>query len=237
MKPRLIVLSVVAFFLLAIPVAGAPSNDPLRFVLDSRHTANPVDYLTWCGDCGGIDYTTGDPWVVNPRSNWPYGFPVVSGPSIEPGCLWDTDDSYRYSSQGNVFAAGASLSVTECRYSAVEGGGPLLLTDILIWSPSPDLDVTESWAWNQTTVSTSVTPTFDPAVHLWRYFDCIRSPRPPFGTPLVTVPDSHGGQAVTQLVSVTVSNPTSKKLLKTGGVIEAGTQFGVLQGCTSWRTP
>src|SRR5258706_16001461 len=87
---------------LSIP-AQAYSNAPMVFGLIQQgslghHTADPVDHLTWCGDCSGTDYTTGSPWVVNPHDSWPFGLPTNG--AFEPGCMWDSDDSYSYVSTG-----------------------------------------------------------------------------------------------------------------------------------------
>jgi hypothetical protein len=66
--------------------------------------------------------------------------------------------------------------------------------------------------------------------------DCIQSPR--FNGTLLTIPDSNGGQAVPELLTVTVTN-TGRKTGKTGGVISSNYSQGELQanGCHSFRTP
>lgn len=218
---RLIAVLVALIVVLELPAAASsgPSNDPLAFSMQSGssgHQINqPVDFLTWCGDCGGVDYTTGSPWVVNPTN-----------------CMWDSDDNYSYTSSGNVLAAGASVSVSECLY----GGGAQLPTDIVLQSSSPNLLVTETWTWTGGgTVTAIVTPILDQQGHAWRYFDCIRTPVA--DGPLVTIPDSNGGQAVPGRITVVVSNPTSQKVGKTGGALEAGGINGGSRGCVTYRTP
>lgn len=240
MRRALAVVAVAALVIVAAVDAGAPSNDPLVWTLDTHHTAQPVDFLTWCGDCVFTDYTTQEPWVVNPRTNYPYDLPAVPGPSREPGCMWDTDDSYSYVSSGNVLVPGASPSVTECRYSGDLGNEPFLLTDVSVRSPSPDLLVTETWTWETTAGTASVTamipPTWEQATHSWRYFDCVRSPQPQGGV-WIDIPGSHGGRAIGQLIVVTVTNPTTRKVTKTGGVVDSGIIYGSMRGCSTWHLP
>jgi hypothetical protein len=227
-RQLLLILAVVwiaALFGVRSAIAG-PSNDPLRFEFDyglaGHHTAQPVDYLTWCGDCGGVDYHTGTPWVVNPRTTWPYN--LTPGPLPgEPGCMWDTDDRYKYVNTGNVLAAGASASTTECLYAG-DLGYPSRNHDIYVLSPSPNLLVTMKTEWSRTVIATIV-PVYDAGLHAWRYLGCYRAPQA-IGDQAVTIPDSNGGQAVPQLVTVTVANPTSQKIGKTGAVIAMGLAFG-----------
>lgn len=226
-----------------LPAAAAYSNDPLTFVAIDHHDAVPVDYLTWCGDCVLTDYHDGAPWVVNPGTNWPYQIPPFPPGPLQSGCMWDTDDFYIYQSSGNVLAAGATASVDECRYYGL-GHAPALLTDIVFSSPSPNLLVRESWTWDQggtpVTVTATVVPVFDAANHNWRYFDCIASPPASVNGntgSVVEVPGSNGGQVVPQLVALSVTNPTSQKVTKTGGIFESGIQAGGSRGCQVWRAP
>src|SRR6185503_331317 len=175
------------------PASAGPSNAPLAFVLgfgiDGHHVVSPVDYLTWCGDCGGVDYHTGSPWVVNPRTTWPYLLAAGPAPG-EPGCMWDTDDRYKYLSSGNVLAAGASVSTIECIYAG-DLGYPARNHDIYVVSPSPDLIVTMRTEWSRTVVAT-VVPTYDVGLHAWKYLGCYRSPQAT-GEQAAAIPDSNGG--------------------------------------------
>ena len=173
------------------------SNDPLTFVLDDRKINQPVDHETWCGDCFGQDYTTQEPWVTNPTE-----------------CMWDLDDEFRYTNVGNVLNAGATASVSECLYK----GTQLVRGVTVLSSPSPALVVTYSFTWAEGSESYVITPTF--SAHRWHYDGCI-APRILGGTE-VEVPGSHGGTAVPVQVTVTVHNPTTKKITQTGGGIDFG---------------
>jgi hypothetical protein len=224
---------------LSAPAVAGP-NDPVVFSLpqqgdQSHHTADPVDYLTWCGDCIGTDYTTGAPWVVNPHDSWPYFLPTNG--AFEPGCMWDSDDHYNWASSGAVVAANTTVGITECRYAAgfgTNGCCPQLATDVLITSASSALVVQEKWQWGVTTVTHAIPAVFDSVAHNWRYFGCVWSPPLVSGDTLVTIPNSHGGTAVPQLITVTITNPTGQKIGKTGGVIESGLIAGMVRGCSSW---
>lgn len=224
--------------LLLSSAAQAGPNDSLawqlQYGLSGHHTAQPVDYLTWCGDCSTVDYTTGTPWVVNPRTSWPYNLPTFGSP--EPGCMWDSDDLFNYVSSGNVLAAGASVGITECIYAGTLYYHPFGLD---ITSSSPDLRITETWTWDGGSASLTVPPpTFDTTVHLWRYIDCVYTPTAPQTAQLVTIPGSNGGQALPQLMTVNVTNPTSQKIGKTGGQIalDRNTDYYAI-GCRSYRQP
>lgn len=221
----------------AKPVRAAGPTD-LTFALNGlgdngHHTVDPIDQLTWCGDCVGIDYTTGEPWVVNPHDNWPYGLPTNG--AQQTGCAWDSDDRWSYVSTGNVIAAGATATVTECRYST-EGGYSKLLMDVGITSPSSALLVSIRWQWDTGFVVHPVLPTFDSGDHKWHYFECVDS-APPLGGTEVTIPNSHGGVSIPSLITVTVTNPTSQKIGKTGGFIEGGQLNGLSRGCASPWNP
>lgn len=222
--------------------AAGPSNDPLTFQLQygqtGHQTFDPVGWQTWCGDCFNVDYTTGTPWVVNPRSSWPYNLPTNG--AAEPGCMWDQDDTFDYLSSGNVLAAGASAGVTECIYAGTNPGAHSYgYFGALIRSPSPDLVITETWTWAGGSVTTvAPAPVFDQATRSYKYLDCLITPWPAYGTPLVTIPGSNGGQAVPQLMTVSLSNPTSQKVGKTGGTFD----YGLIDtenelGCQGYRQP
>jgi len=182
----------------------------LLFVQTQQHIAEPVDYLTWCGDCVGIDYTTGSPWVVNPST-----------------CMWDSDDNYKYASEGSVLRSGATASVNECRYAS-NTLTPTLPTVIDVMSPSPDLLVAEKWSWAGGAVLQHVPAVADGRKYLYR--TCAISPQP-IDVPLVTIPNSHGGMAVPQQITVSVTNPTARTVRKTGGIIEAGLIPWIQAGC------
>lgn len=217
------IFAVLAALVLALPAAGQ-GNDPLMFHArfgDAGHNiSQPVDYLTWCGDCIGVDYTTGTPWVVNPTP-----------------CSWDSDDFFSYVSEGSVLASDATAGMSECVYAGADPGAhPYRYLGVFLQSASPDLLVTETWAWDGGSLSTTTSPSYDQSLHAWRYFDCIQAP---FAQePLVEVSGSNGGFAFPQAVSVTVTN-TGRKALKTGGVISSNYSQGELQlkGCLSFRVP
>lgn len=242
-----------ALALLLIPAAaakhpsphGSISSEPLSFYLYQNDLSQPVDYLTWCGDCVNIDYTAGSPWVVNPGTYWPFADLSFLGAPVSslPGCLWDSDDGYQYQSSGGVLAGGASVTVRECRYAGGKGG-PYHPTDIWLQSSSPDLVVSETWTWDAATVTATISPVRDQTSRLWTYFDCLYSPPDPGGATdggsKVEIPGSHGGYAIPQRVDVTVANPSWRKASKTGGVIEAGLVQGANRGCGSigwWHFP
>jgi hypothetical protein len=232
MKKALALVLALGLLAGAKPLAG-PSDDGMVFNLVGHHVVDPVDRQTWCGDCIGVDYTTGSPWTINPHDSWPYFLP--SQGAVQTGCMWDADDYYRYASTGNTLGAGVSLSITECRY-ATPDLHPTFLTNIGITSSSPDLIVTERWSWTTGTLTHAIPAIFDTTSHKWSYFACLMSPGATGGTP-TQVPNSHDGVAVPQLITVTVTNPTTRKINKTGGVIESGIISGQGRGCTSWTTP
>jgi len=211
---------------LSIPVQAGP-NDPLAFGLlyglNGHHTADPVDYETWCGDCVGVDYQTGTPWVVNPHTSWPYNIPLAD---FQPGCMWDSDDHYDYINSGSVLAAGVSTSVTECWYAI---GAVSADTDIGITSSSSALLVTETFTWDAGSTTVTISPILT-TTRAWSYFGCIPLPPTPGGT-FQTIPGSNGGTAIPELVTVTVANPTTHKIGQTGGFIESGVQAYNARGC------
>ena len=234
---KLVVAATAAIWLTAAPLTMAGPNDPMVFGLpqlndQNHHTADPVDGQTWCGDCVGTDWTTGTPWVVNPHDNWPYGLPTYG--EFEPGCMWDSDDSYSWVTSGNVLAAGATASVTECIYANL--GLPLLATDVGITSGSPDLIVTEQWVEASQTVTDTIPAVFNRTDHQYHYFACIWSPRG-LSVDQVSIPNSHGGVGVPQTITITVTNPTTQKIGKTGGYAESGLIHGGGRGCTTWINP
>jgi hypothetical protein len=231
-----------ALTLLALPgaVKAGPSNDPLTWQLlygtAGHQIFDPVDRLTWCGDCIGETPTSGPNWIVNPRDSWPFFLPAPPAPA-QAGCMWDSDDLFTYVSSGNVLAAGASAGITECLYAGYWWSWPF---GVNITSPSPNLIVTETWqAWNGPTVTSQVPPpTYDTSVHLWRYKDCVRTAMVDSAY-YVSVPNSNGGSSAPQLMTVTLTNPTSQKVGKTGGELALG-QIAAYHdiGCTNgFRTP
>jgi len=168
------------------------------------------------------------PWVVNPGTTWPYFLTPGPVPG-EPGCMWDADDRYKYTNSGNVLVAGASVSVIECLYASPTGY-PSRNHDIYVLSASPNLIVTMKAEWSRIVIAT-VLPTYDSSLHSWVYLGCYKAPQPLGDTP-VTIPDSNGGQAVPQLVTISVANPTSHKIGNTGGVIAFGQPYG--DHCSGW---
>lgn len=211
------------------PVQAAWSNGPITIGLAEHDLRDPVDVETWCGDCRGVDYTTGSPWTINP--GWVEGYipPIdtpASGTNIEGGCLWDVDDTYQYLTSGNVMEPGQSLSVDECIWQGPNfrrNGGQ---TNHVQWrSPSPDLVITHTWSWKMddgTMASKSYTLPGPVSVTqgIYLYQACIRAPGVPHGD-LIAVPGSHDGEAVWQVLTITATNPTSKKISKTGGLFGA----------------
>ena len=221
-RTRTLVAATLALLAVCALPASGQGNEPLTFVLrygdQGHHINQPVDYLTWCGDCGGVDYHSGTPWVINPSD-----------------CIWDSDDFFSYVSQGSVLAAGASASIQECRYAGFLGA-PYDYLGINLTSSSPDLQVVERWRWSGGEVGAFTAPTFDPSVRLWRYHDCIQAPFAQ--APLIEIPDSHGGYALPQVETVTVMN-LGRKAGKTGGVISSNYSRGEIQGfgCLTFRSP
>lgn len=242
---KIALLSLLAAFVLclggALPATAYYSNDPVVFSQIQNKVLQPVDYLTWCGDCLFTDYTAGTPWVVNPGTYWPFALSLPPTPvSSMPGCMWDSDDAYEWDSHGNILAAGASAGITECLYLTTNYSqhGE---SDVWIISPSPKLVVTQTWTWDTGSVTATITPTWSATYKAWQYFDCFYAPPPLNGT-LVTVPGSNGGQAVPVLVTATISNPTKLKVGKTGGVFDGGNINGISRGpgCGSigwWHYP
>lgn len=191
----------LAFSLLCLmaPAHAAPVNDPLAWTLDEREIQQPVDSLTWCLDCNGVDWTTGEPWVVNPTT-----------------CMWDTDDEFTYLGAG-ILGAGVTTSITECLYLS----GQSVAASTWISSPSPELAVTYAFTWPGGGYSVSVPGVWDKASRVYLYRACIRSPFLQGGEP-IEVPDSHGGIARPVTITVTVGNPTGHEMRRTGGRISFG---------------
>jgi hypothetical protein len=162
-----------------------------------------VNHWTWCGDCIGIDFTTKEPWVVNPTS-----------------CMWDQDDSYSYLYNGTSLPASASTSVNECDYT---GNGLANTTDMLIHSSSPSLIVTTTFRWKPAAGSSGVASATVPAVYnsetgLYDYRGCISEAYISINNAIAEeVPGSHGGVAFASQVTQTLTNPTTHKVAKTSG--------------------
>lgn len=209
--------------LLLVGAARAGGQLPVALYLTERYTAQPVDWQTWCGDCGpNVDYTTQEPWTVNP--GWVPGYmppialtPVGGTSNHDNGCLFDSDDWFEYHVSGDTFAPNTTLVATECRWRGVgrfEGGELLYLR---FQSASPDLIVTASWDWG----AGSADYTFAPVPgqgQLWTYGYgmCLLNPLATGGV-YVPVPGSHDGSAIWELVTITITNPTSRKVGKTSG--------------------
>ncbi len=228
--------ALAAFFALAVPAGSRGQPEPLVFVVSPNEPElhAPVDYLTWCGDCAGVDYTTGTPWVVNPEDGWPF---FIDYQDIRVPCMWDSDDAYQYQGFDGTLATGTTISVQACAYWSNNAFQPRV-TAVLIDSPSDQLQITVTWVWDTGSRTTQVVPPTRGDFGMWRYFDCISSPVPE--GPMVTVPGSNGGQAVPFTITTTIANP-GKKTGKTGGYIAGGFPAGGKPawdlGCRTYRTP
>src|SRR3954447_14259865 len=194
--------AVVAVLAMAVtpPAPASAANRSLSFYLSQRETFQPVDTLTWCGDCVSADYLSATPWVVNP------------GP-----CMYDSDDDYKYTSTGNVFAAGGTFSFTDCRWNVVQDQDAFVFTDIV--SASPNLAVTATFTWD--TGSATYAIPAQPNGNDYEYHGCIRNAYPYGGTD-VSVPGSNGGHGIYQRITFTISNPTKRSTTRTGGFLGAG---------------
>jgi len=202
-------------------VLAGYDNSPTTLYLSERHDARPVDNATWCGDCGGVDYTTGSPWTINP--GWVPGYtpPIIAprggGTAVEEGCLWDSDDYFFYQTSGNVLGANTTLTLTECNwwtYNSASGGR---INYVVFHSSSPDLIIKYRWDWDAGSRSyTLPAPVRDGTS--WLYHTCLAHPQPE-GATIIDVPGSHDGHAGWQLETVTITNPTGRKTSKTGGFI------------------
>jgi hypothetical protein len=196
---RRVLLGLLILVSLASPAQAAWPNEPLAFTLDDKTIYQPVGTQTWCMDCIGVDYTTQEPWVVNRTT-----------------CTWDVDDRWTYRGAG-VLAAGATASFSECSLrSRVDQN----LASTNLSSPSPNLVVTYSFAWDAGSYVVAVPPVWDPAYHRYDYDACIDVPFPYSGTD-VEIPDSHGGTAVPVTVTGSITN-AGGKIGKTGGAFSYG---------------
>jgi hypothetical protein len=222
--------ALTAAALTAAASAGWSNNEPLALYVSEREINQPVAHLTWCRDCVGVDWTTSEPWAVNPGTNWPYDLPAVPGLGVQTGCVWDADDEFVYRSRGNTLAAGASVTVDECVYER-NSFGPILVLDITVTSPSPDLLVTAAWTWEGGSAAATVPPVADGQG--WRYFACLQMPAA-VGAVAVEIPGSHGGVARPQRLRVTVAN-TGRKVGRTGALVSSGVLPGAFHGCTVWE--
>ncbi len=185
-----------------------------------RHNAQPVDWLTWCGDCVSTDWTTQTPWVNNPTK-----------------CMWDTDDWFVYRSNGGALAPGATASISDCSYEYTSANNPnasklsvIHAANIKIASASPNLKITETYTWAGGTHSFSPTAVWDSAARLYRYNSCILINGVSNGT-WVQVPGSDGGYGVPVQIVATVNNPTSRSIKDVSGYIQYGWQQYYAAGC------
>ena len=202
----------ILLFLLLICIAAAFtseakaswSNGPVKWALDdssySHQIHQPVGHETWCGDCVSTDWTVQEPWVVNPTQ-----------------CMWDVDDEFTYRSSGNILAANTTETIVEC----VLQSGQHIYAETKISSASSELKVKYSFTWNNDSLSFDVPAVFDKRQRIWRYDLCWTGSILSSGT-YVEIPDSHGGLAIPTELTVSVYNPTSRKIGKTGGVISYG---------------
>lgn len=224
-----LIAAVLAISILPISSNAAWSNDLVTFTLSEHLIISPVDHETWCGDCNGEDYTTGSPWTINP--GWVEGYiPPINtpglGPNVQDGCLWDVDDTYFYETTGSVMGAGQVLSLDECIWQGPNlrrNGGQ---DNFGIWySPSDKLIIKYTYSYTLTTGATKTVSYTVPGPEsvtqgLYKYRACVKAPGVVGGV-LVAVPGSHDGEGVYQVLTITVTNPTNKKLSKTGGFFGA----------------
>jgi len=220
---KLITAILLGLFLVA-PVNAGPNNDITTLSLQERHNAVPVDRQTWCGDCPGVDFHLGSPWTVNP--GWVPGYtpPIIlppgGGTAVQEGCMWDSDDYFHYGTYGNIMNPGAVLTATECRWedsTRFASGGDLNM--IRWYSSSPDLIIKYKFEWDTGSVTYIIPQPKKSTIttgNIWEYSDCFRAP-PNRGSTSFPIPNSHDGRASYQLDTVTITNPTNKKVSKTGG--------------------
>lgn len=199
---RKLIAAILITLSLVAPVNAGNDTSPTTFNLAEKRLFTPVDNETWCGDCVATDYTTGSPWTVNPTQ-----------------CLWDIDDYFEYNSSGNIMAPGASISFSECHIYAIASrfytGGVLNYT---VWrSSSPDLQIKYTWTWDAGSKSFTLPPPIKSGTQ-YLYQFCLYAP-PPIGGTSVAIPDSHDGTGIYQTQTVTITNPTNKKVGKTGGIV------------------
>jgi len=205
----------------AVDTAAVWNRQPFAFgpapIAGARRNFDPVDQWTWCLDCVGVDYTTGSPWAVNPTT-----------------CMWDTDDRYNYAGTG-LLAAGASVSVSDCAFPQNH-----------VWnvhgvSPSPDLVITQEFIGDfdrdgvVETRSVPILPVYDAPNHQYDYAACGRVPyvgSPGAQAALPLVPGAHDGRGIQIEVRVTVTNPTSHTVSKSGVWPNYGWQSYFAAGCS-----
>ncbi|HEX4774155.1 MAG TPA: hypothetical protein VH234_01415 [Candidatus Saccharimonadales bacterium] len=221
-------------FVLAFAIAGVitillshaapPIKSPLTFqdgISNSgKHIAQPVDWLTWCGDCVSTSYTSQNPWVTNPTT-----------------CMWDTDDWFEYVSSGGGLAAGASAGMKDCSYESTSGSDPNVsqhsvihaaYTDIT--APSPNLQVSETFSWAGGSHTFSFSSVFNTTTKRYDYRQCMFIDGVANGT-WASIPDSNGGYGVPVTITATVVNPTSRSVSNIGGSIQYGWQQFGAAGC------
>jgi hypothetical protein len=222
----LVLLPLVALALAAnVNVASAGTRTaPLAFApggMDgARHIAQPVDWLTECGDCVTTNYLTVFPWVSNPTT-----------------CMWDTDDWFEYTSSGSSLAAGASASVNDCSYESTSYGDPNVLQAgvmhaayLDITAPSPNLRVAETLSWTGGSHTFAASAAWNAATKRYEYRACIVINGVANGT-WALVPGSNGGWGVPVTINATVANPTSRSVASIGGVVQYGWQQFYGAGC------
>jgi hypothetical protein len=222
----LVLLPIVAFLLAAnVTIASAsPRTTPLTFTpggLDGgRHIAQPVDWLTLCGDCVTTNYLTVTPWVSNPTQ-----------------CMWDTDDSFEYMSSGSTLAAGGSVAVNDCSYESTSYGDPNILQNSVIHAayldvtaPSANLRVTETFSWTGGSQTFAPAAAWNAATKRYEYRACMIINGVANGT-WALVPGSNGGWGVPVSINATVANPTSRGISNIAGAIQYGWQEYYAAGC------
>jgi hypothetical protein len=195
---RRVLLGLLILMSLGTPAQAAWPNDPLAFALDNKTIYQPVDFQTWCGDCVGVDYTTQEPWVINPTT-----------------CMWDSDDEFTYRGAGVLEG---TAGFTECLLRSERQN---LTASTRLSSPAGSLVLTYSFTWDTGSLVVPIPAVWNPASHRYDYNACIQYPFPSTGSVFEEVPESHGGHAVSVAVEFTMTNP-GQKVGKTGGAVSFG---------------
>lgn len=220
-----LLLLVVAIAASSPAVAPAANrNSGLVFVPGAsgsgRHIAQPVDWLTWCGDCVNTDYSSTSPAVTNPTT-----------------CMWDTDDWFEYTSSGSSLAAGASTSISDCSYESTSSGDPNVSQNSVIHAaylditaPSPNLQVKETYSWTGGSHTFAPSAVWNPSTKRYDYRACMLITGVANGT-WEQVPGSNGGWGVPVTITAAVANPSSRAVSNVGGVIQYGWLDFYAGGC------
>jgi hypothetical protein len=226
-KLRLLVLLPLVLFLLASNVNVASAGyrtSPLVLAPGgfdgARDVHQPVDWLTWCGDCVLTDFTSVTPWVSNPTN-----------------CMWDTDDSYSYTATGSTLAPGASVAVNDCSYESTSYGDPNVLQRSVMHAayldftaPSSNLRIAYTFSWSGGSHTFAPAPTWNAASKRYEYRACIVINGVANGT-WTQVPGANGGWGVPVSIAASVANPTSRSVTYVSGVVQYGWLQYYAAGC------